>query len=123
MDISWAMNQDAIFKPLLSRDGYNRPVYTPEWDPLAPCPEVPVKVRWQKSGKKIKLSNGEDVKADGEVWAPLSINPKEGDVFIYKDKAHEVIKIDEPVSVYGEPSYYKFFCVSVPENRDGEQGA
>lgn len=110
MDISWALNQDAVFKPILDRDGYNRPIYTPEWDPLAPYPGIPVKVRWQFKQRLVMAANGKEVVSEADVWAPLSISPKPDDTFIYQGKRYTVLNADKKVSIHGEESHWKVYC-------------
>lgn len=104
MDISWAMNQDAVYRKLIDHDGWGRPTFGPE---------IAVKVRWQYTQKLVRAANGEEVMCNGKVLTPLTIKPRAKDLFIYDGQNYEVVDPGDPVSVYGEPSHHKVFCRSV----------
>ena len=105
MQISWAMKQDAIHRPISGTDGWGQPI--PDG------PDVPVKVRWQFVQKLIRAANGQEEMCDAEVWAPLTITPKTGDRFVFEDKLFVVISAERPVSIYGETGFWQVFARSV----------
>lgn len=101
MDVSWAMNQDAVYRELTGHDGYGRPTY---------APDIPLKVRWQFKQRLVMAANGKEVVSEADVWTPLSITPKADDVFVYRGKSYTVLNASEKVSIYGEESHWKLYC-------------
>ena len=101
MDISWAMNQDAIYRKLLGHNGYGRPEY---------ADDVALKVRWQFKQRLVVAANGNEVVSEADVWAPLDITPKADDVLVYRGKSYTVLVAGEKVSIHGEGSHWKLNC-------------
>ncbi len=104
MDISWCMNQDAIFKALQGKDGWGEPTY---------YPPVPVKVRWQFSQRLVRGKDGQEVMSEAQVWAPLSITPKADDVMTYQGKDYQIINAGLPTDIHGVNSHWMLFCVTL----------
>ena len=112
MDVTWAMNQDAVYRELTGHDGYNRPTY---------ADDISLKVRWQFKQRLVMATNGQEVVSEADVWTPLSvtdpdtgtvtdITPKADDVFVYRGKSYTVLNAGEKVSIYGEESHWKLYC-------------
>lgn len=114
MDLSWAMNQDAVYRKLIGQDGWGRAIYMPDTE---------LKVRWQFKQKLVRAANGQEVMSEAEAWVPLTISPKADDVFVYSGQTYKVINIGTPVSIYGETGHHKVFCVSIPAEQGGGRRA
>lgn len=97
MHIDWAFNQDAFFKRFNKSDGWGKS----QRDAM-----IPVKVWWQMKYDIVKMANGEDKKSDAVVKGPLSLDPKENDAFVYKDRLYRVLTVNFPPSIYGEITHF-----------------
>lgn len=121
MDLSWAMNQDAVFRKHTDKDGWGKPTFEPD---------VELKVRWQFKQKLVQAANGDEVMSEAEVWAPpivnsLHIAPVANDVFVYDDiggrgkQCYKIVATGTPVGIYGETGHHKVFCISIPADQGG----
>lgn len=110
MDISWSMNQDAVFSLLTDRDGYNRPTFALDVPLTAAAGSG---VRWQFKQKMIRTSNGQEVMSEAEVWLPLSIETiKVDDQLEYKGKKYQIIGCSKKVDIHGQDCFWKVFCIT-----------
>lgn len=106
MDISWSMNQDAIYRKLTGRGGYNRPTY---------AADVSFKGRIQFKQRLVRAANGQEMMSEAEVWLPLdsSIDPNAADDEIeYQGSKMKTINIGQKVDIHGQGCYWKAYCVS-----------
>ncbi len=106
MDISWSMNQDAIYRRLTGRDGYNRPTY---------APDVPFGGRIQFKQRLVRAANGQEVMSEAEVWLPLdpAIDPNQADDEIeYQGALMKIINVAKKVDLHGQDCYWKAYCIS-----------
>ena len=110
MDISWSMNQEAVFRSLTGRDGYNRPTFAPDVPLTASAGSG---VRWQFKQKLVRAANGQEVMSEAEVWLPLSIVAiKADDQLEYQGKNYQVINCSKKVDIHGQDCFWKVFCIT-----------
>ncbi len=106
MNISWSMNQDAVYRKLTGHDGYSRPTYEDD---------VPFKGRVQFKQKLVRAASGQEVMSEAEVWLPLdpSIDPNRADDEIeFQGIKIKTINIGKKADIHGQDCYWKAYCVS-----------
>jgi len=103
MSIDWAFHQDIVHRPVISRDGWNKPTYGVDAN---------VKGRWQYKQTLVRAANGNEEMTDSFVMLPITIDTNIDDLLGYEGKFYTVVSREAAVELYGVKSHWQVYAKS-----------